>query len=945
MTRQPNWILIALYSVVASSAAEPNLDSGPATRVLLTTSRVIGSPDPPAPYSVEETFTNIDWTTPIFALREPGTGQLFFIENSAREAVFETVSEVTVAKEAKADEVHDGVTPNEDEVTDDDDKSKEPVEISPAVPARILRVPDNPDAIETEVVLELYAREVYAVAFHPNYEQNGQIFISGKFSVNEKLTNRVSRYTVSREAPYLCDTESEETIVEWESTGHDGGGVVFGQDGMLYVTTGDGTTDSDTWLTAQDVTRLQGSVLRIDVDHPAKGQPYSIPDDNPFVDLEGARGEIWAIGLRNPWRMSIDEQTGQIWVGENGQDLWEFAHLVRRAANYGWSVYEGSHPFYLHRQLGPAEFVAPTVEHSHSEFRSLAGGVVYYGDQLPELNGTYIYGDYSTGAIWGARHDGEELTWHRQLARTTLNIVGFANTPSGNLLILDYTGSIYRLVTSPPLDQPHEFPHRLSETGIFTSVEDHELQAGMIPYAINAPGWIDGAQAERYMGLPGETQITRDAQGNWTFPEGAVLIQTLSTPDSSRSNGGQRRLETRLLTLQQDVWAGYSYRWNEDQSDATLVDASGEQVDLAKDPSAASPEMSHWRIPSRLECMSCHSRAALFALGLNDLQMDRDVVYFGERQNQLARFKELGLFANDTELPLEDRPELVDPYDSTQSLHARARSYLHTNCSVCHTNAGGGNSRIMLGITEKDENMRLISAHPQHATFSILQPLLVAPGEPERSVLYHRLSRRGPGQMPPRGSDIVDTRAVELIREWIAQMPSTRVFVKDWQFEDLADDLPLVDQQRSHESGLASFQKVGCNQCHRFAGEGGGAGPLLTGLTSRQTAAEILESILEPSRKIEPKYAESIVYTDEGKSIRGRIERETETDIVLRTNDTFAPPVLIAKANIEERHFSDTSMMPDDVLNSLEKEEILDLLAYLVADGDPTHRIFQAEDP
>ena len=129
--------------------------------------------------------------------------------------------------------------------------------------------------------------------------------------------------------------------------------MAFGHDGMLYITTGDGTSDSDTWNSGQTLDDLLGSVLRIDVDRRDGERPYAVPPDNPFVDTPGARPEIWAYGLRNPWRMGVDPKTGQIWVGNNGQDLWETAYLIRRGENYGWSVYEGSHPFYLERKRGP----------------------------------------------------------------------------------------------------------------------------------------------------------------------------------------------------------------------------------------------------------------------------------------------------------------------------------------------------------------------------------------------------------------------------------------------------------------------------------------------------------------------------------------------------------------------------------------------------------------
>src|SRR5262249_22920486 len=187
------------------------------------------------------------------------------------------------------------------------------------------------------------------------------------------------------------DPKSALTIIEWDSNGHNGGDLAFGLDGMLYVSSGDGTSDSDTNLTGQDLTKLLAKVLRIDVDHPAPGQAYAVPPDNPFVKTPGARPETWAMGFRNPWRLTIDKKTGDLWVGNNGQDLWEQAYLVERGANYGWSVMEGSHPFYLNRKAGPTPFARPIVEHPHSEMRSLTGGIVYYGSKLPQLRGAHMY--------------------------------------------------------------------------------------------------------------------------------------------------------------------------------------------------------------------------------------------------------------------------------------------------------------------------------------------------------------------------------------------------------------------------------------------------------------------------------------------------------------------------------------------------------------------------
>jgi hypothetical protein len=294
------------------------------------------------------------------------------------------------------------------------------------------------------------------------------------------------------------------------------------------------------------------------VDHPAEGRAYAVPADNPFLKVEGARPETWAYGFRNPWRLHIDGKTGDLWVGNNGQDLWEQIYLVQRGANYGWSVVEGSQPFYPNRKQGPTPISKPIVDHHHSEARSLTGGRVYEGARIPDLRGAYLYGDWSTGKIWGVRHQQGKVTWHRELAGTTLQITGFGTDSRGELLIVDYGGGLYQLEPAPKETTPAApFPTRLSETGLFVSVRGHQVQPALIPYSVNAPLWSDGADKERFIALPGTSQIDFTTARGWNFVDGAVLVKTFALQG--------RRIETRLLTRQQGQWYGYSYLWNDDQ--------------------------------------------------------------------------------------------------------------------------------------------------------------------------------------------------------------------------------------------------------------------------------------------------------------------------------------------------------------------------------------------
>jgi uncharacterized repeat protein (TIGR03806 family) len=875
------WFLAACAGLSGSvlCAADDPPPFGIEQRISWTTSRVVGSPEPPLPYTTEKTFANIQWQAPIFLTPEPESDRLLVVSAN-------------------------------------DDKGR---------PSRILRVAGDPKADQTETFLEVRDRLIYSIAFHPEYRTNRQVYVFFHGTGGELAkTNRISRFTVEREEARRCDPQSEQVIIEWRSEGHDGGGLVFGHDGMLYISTGDGTTDSDGWVTGQDLNEILGGVLRINVDLPNGTQAYSVPNDNPFVGMKDARPENWAYGLRNPWRMCLDEKTGAIWVGNNGQDLWETVHVIRRGENYGWSVYEGSRPFYLNRKPGPTPPVSPTIEHSHAEFRSLTGGVVYQGTQLPELDGVYVYGDYATGEIWGARHDGSRVTSLQRLAQTPLQITAFAVDQRGELL--------YRLVRSPLQRPMQTFPSRLSETGLFESTKDHKVQPGLIPYSVNAPGWADGAVVERFMGLPDDSKIGK-------FTNGTVLVQTLSLDRKAGDPASRQRIETRFLTLQNTQWAGYSWRWNEEQSDATLVGAKGDEREVAVGDARAPGGFRRqlWRFPGRIECMTCHSRAANFVLGLTDSQLNKVHDYGGVRVNQLRTLQHLGVFTGSVPGPSD--PALVDPSDPGKPLEARARSWLHVNCSVCHVESGGGNSKMDLRFGIKPEQMSLFSARPQHDTFGLDNAMLIFPGEPERSVLYQRISHRGRGQMPPLVTSVPDERAITLFRDWIREMKPPHEAVRDWKMEDLLPSLEQVSYGRSFESGRAAFRLTGCVHCHRFAGEGGSVGPDLSAIGRRLSPSELIESLILPSKVIAEGFATTVIETKSGEAIGGRIEREDDRVVVIRPLAAADEAVTIRKTDI--RASSANSNMPAGTVNTLSETQVLDLLAYLISGGASDHPAFR----
>ncbi len=418
----------------------------------------------------------------------------------------------------------------------------------------------------------------------------------------------------------------------------------------------------------------------------------------------------------------------------------------------------------------------------------------------------------------------------------------------------------------------------------------------------------------------------------FTLPDNAVALQTLSLPANSDSSQ-PRRVETRMLVRQAGEWIGYSYLWNEAQDDAHLVEAQGRDIELPQTPNGSESYATAtrpWRVPSRSECMSCHSRQMGYILGLSQPQLNRDCIYDGRVENQIDVLRRSGVLAGELTRPLAEMPKLVDPHDASQPLEQRARSYLHANCSVCHVLTGGGNSRMELEIMTETDSMAVIDHHPQHDTLGIANARIIAPGEPQRSVLQQRIARRGRGQMPPLVTQVVDQRAVELISEWIKTIVPTRKFVRAWTVGELQLELEQLPASGSVERGSQVFQEAGCNQCHRRTNSGGGTGPDLTNLVQRRKPAEVLESIVAPSNVIAPEFALTQVVTVDGRVLVGRIEREDDKSVILRSANSFDDPIQVAVEDIEVRGPSKLSSMPTGLLDTWEASQIADLVAFLM---------------
>jgi glucose/arabinose dehydrogenase len=288
------------------------------------------------------------------------------------------------------------------------------------------------------------------LAFSPHYAEAGHAH-AGAFYVNYTVKpgrlSRLSRFRVPPGAA-AADAADEEILLEITQPfgNHNGGALIFGPDGMLYYGLGDGGSAGDPQGNGQDPGTLLGAVLRLDVGPQTDGRPYAIPADNPLRGRPGARPEVWAYGLRNPWRLAFDRATGELWTGDVGQNEYEFVHVVQRGGNHGWNLVEGWHRFRLpHGEPIPPDLVRPVFEYPHPDGLSITGGFVYRGRALPELDGWYVFADYVTKRVWAIRRQPDDVVQHTTLLEQAGVISCFAQGHDGELLVIDHQGPVWRL--------------------------------------------------------------------------------------------------------------------------------------------------------------------------------------------------------------------------------------------------------------------------------------------------------------------------------------------------------------------------------------------------------------------------------------------------------------------------------------------------------------------
>lgn len=582
-----------------------------------------------------------------------------------------------------------------------------------------------------------------SMAFHPNWATNRYAYVV--YTTSNRM-KRISRFT-STDGGNTLNASTEQVVLQIQHLtefNHNGGQIAFGHDGYLYMSTGDDAyLDYTRARHAAQTNNLFGKVLRIDVN---SGSPYSIPPTNPYAS-GGGSPEVWAYGFRNPWRFSFDKVTGDLWLGDVGENTWEEINVVTPGF-YGWPYYEGTACFSGNPTDCSTPYTQPRTTYGGGAAQSLSGGFVYRGSALPSLYGKYVYGDYVTG----------QVSYYDPASGTKTDITGtagggavsaFGQDNAGELYVVRYsTGKLHKLVAGSG-GGATDFPATLSATGCFNGSTPPQVVSGVIPYSIAQPFWSDGANKERFLALPNGTQISIDASGDWVLPPGGVTIKNF------RLNG--QLFETRFFVRHTNgSYSGFTYQWNETATQATLVPAAGASRVIAG---------LNWQYPSRSQCFACHGEAPKFSLGMETRQMNIDGFYpsTGRTSNQHFTLNHIGMLSGN----LAALPALPAVADGAVPLETRSMAYLHVNCSSCHRPGGIGGGTMDTRFETPFANKNLCNVNPALGNLGVPNAKLIKPGDHGGSIVWLRMSTRESYSMPPLASSIPDPAGSDLLEDFI----------------------------------------------------------------------------------------------------------------------------------------------------------------------------------
>ncbi len=683
-------------------------------------------------------------------------------------------------------------------------------------PGLLILIPNDPASDQQTVMLDLVSHTLgygdtglLSVALHPEFGREGSpnrgyLYVwyahyEGEWPTGWEYTtwNRLSRFTVP-DGSDVIDPASELVLIEQADRHlwHAGGALMFHpEDGFLYVTVSDEGGENGVYGNAQKVTDgFFSGVLRIDVDrrggdvsHPIRHQPvwgrttgYYIPNDNPWSGEDGVLEEFYAIGLRNPHRMSHDPGSGMVFIGDVGQVDGEEVNVLRKGANYGWPfrnvVFDGP-------QERPAEIrgtlTEPFFHYPRSWGFCVIGGFVYRGGKYSELlEGKYVFADLG-GAVWAADFDAHRITDIVQISwiPNPWETASLGRDAEGEIYLTgNREGVLWRLVVDPAEDPG--LPALLSETGLFSDTPALAPSPALVPYEVNSPLWSDGAAKRRWFSVPFDPATPEAgpfvgfrATGGWDFPAGSVFVKHFEIATNELDPAAVRRLETRILVRTDDDRVyGMTYRWRPDHSDADLVlTRSTEELEIR---TADGVRRQEWLYPGTFDCLVCHTPQSGWVLGVNTRQLNRAAAGddAGDDGNQLAALIRAGFFHEPPASgSVGSLPRLPDPAGSEGSLHDRVRSYLDANCAHCHL-PGGVRAAFDARFDTPLALQNLIGG-PANDDLGRPGTRIVAPGSTGLSSLHQRVTRNDHVRMPPLARSETDPVAARLLSEWIRQMP------------------------------------------------------------------------------------------------------------------------------------------------------------------------------
>ncbi len=587
-------------------------------------------------------------------------------------------------------------------------------------------------------------------AFDPSFGENGYFYV---YYIDRtfRRTN-VSRF---RDETGVANPESEKLLltVDQPYSNHNGGMMAFGHDRMLYIALGDGGSGGDPHNYGQNLNSHLGKILRI---NPHGGDPYAVPADNPFVENPNAKPEIWAYGLRNPWRFSFDRLTGALWAGDVGQGSFEEVNLISRGDNLGWNLFEGPNRYRSGELPAGLRFRAPVHSYGRSDGNCITGGYVYRGASIKSQFGRYIFGDYGSGKIWSMNLQGQDV---QQIGRLT-SIGSFAEDSDGELYALSLRGPIYKMLPAQTsLRQSRNSwipPAQISKTGFFKNLKTREAHESFESLNPRRAFWSDGLIKYRWIKIPSGSKIKFHEKQPWDFPVGTFLMKHFDTRVSETE---LKPIETRILWKDNFDWRSATYRWRQDGSDADILRSSLRVVIPNYNLETKTAGSQYWYFPAEGECFFCHNFPAGVVLGVNAHQFTEQKLVDWFEQGKIDRMPKSS--------ELMTYPEMNDASASTES---QARAYLDANCAYCHQPYGVAPGNIDFRFQAESSNMEIANVAPELGDLGIPGAKRLKPGHKEESILWERMERRGAYQMPPLGSDLIDQRGKELLGRWIDEM-------------------------------------------------------------------------------------------------------------------------------------------------------------------------------